>query len=188
MIQTCRIENRGLSCWGLSVVLNECYLALGFKSRYVRCIPKDPSDIDCHVIVTVYSTTYKKWLWIDPTFDAYIMNDNGQLLGIQEVRESLILGKPLILNPEANRNRKSSMEKDEYLYNYMAKNLYILESPINSEFDYETKAKGKVIQFVYLNPLDFIGKKQREKNIKQDSLNYEFKFTNNPNIFWISPE
>ena len=32
----------------------------------------------------------KKWLWIDPTFDAYVMNEKGELLSIEEVRERLI--------------------------------------------------------------------------------------------------
>ncbi len=188
MINVCKNENRGLNCWGLSVVLNECYLALGYKSRYVRCLPKDSTDTDCHVIVTVYSTTYKKWLWIDPTFDAYIMNENGDLLSIQEVRERLINSKQLIINPEANWNHKTSETKEEYLYKYMAKNLYRLESPINSEFDYETDLNGKLIKYMDLNPIDYNGYKNSGRKAKRGLSSYDLVVTNNPNIFWANPE
>ena len=58
--------------------------------------------MDCHVIVTAYSTTLKKWVWLDPTFNAYVMNQKEELLSIQEVRERLVEGKPLLLTPEAN--------------------------------------------------------------------------------------
>jgi hypothetical protein len=121
MITECRRDKKGLNCRGLATVLNECYLSMGFKSRFVTCMPRDSVFTDCHVINMVWSNDLKKWLWMDPTNDAYVMNEQGQLLGIAEVRERLINGKPLILNPDANWNHKSSAVKEEYLCNYMAK-------------------------------------------------------------------
>ena len=32
---------------------------------------------DCHVINVVYSATLDKWVWVDPTFDAYVVDENG---------------------------------------------------------------------------------------------------------------
>jgi len=92
MLEVCKKESRGLNCRGLALVLNECYLSLGIKSRVVTCLPKDSLKIDqdCHVINSVYSESLKKWIWIDPTFDAYVMNEKGSLLSIEEVREHLI--------------------------------------------------------------------------------------------------
>jgi hypothetical protein len=82
MIAQCKREDRGLNCRGLATVLNECYLAMGFTSRFVTCLPKDSLHIDndCHVINLVYLPSLKKWVWMDPTFDAYVMNERGQLL------------------------------------------------------------------------------------------------------------
>jgi hypothetical protein len=171
--------------------LNECYLSLGIKSRFITCMPKDSLgvDQDCHVINMVYSTQLKKWLWIDPTFDAYVMNENGELLSIEEVRERIINGKPLILNPEANWNHKASQTKEHYLYNYMAKNLYILECPISSEYDTETKHDGKTTMYLRLLPLDYFNKSlDKEENINQESKRQWVTYkTNNPNIFWQTP-
>jgi hypothetical protein len=188
LINTCKIDNRGLNCRGLSTVLNECYLSLGFKSRFVTCLPKDPNDTECHVINMVYSNDYKKWIWVDPTHDSYVMDEKGELLGFKEVRERLINDKTLILNPDANWNFKSSTLKEYHLYKYMAKNLYRFECPLVSEYDTETKKEGKKITYVQLLPLDYNKQTpyKTEKTYKNGVTFINYK-TNNPTIFWQSP-
>ena len=188
MLEVCKKESRGLNCRGLALVLNECYLSLGIKSRVVTCLPKDSLkvDQDCHVINSVYSESLKKWIWIDPTFDAYVMNEKGELLSIEEVRERLISDKTLILNPDANWNNKSTQTKEDYLENYMAKNLYILECLSTSEYNMETSAEGKTFNYIKLLPLDYFEQtpdKTEEKGEKNNSLWITYK-TNNPNLFW----
>lgn len=96
LIKVCKAENRGVNCRMLATVLNECYLSMGIKSRYITCMPRETEFDDCHVINTVYSNDLNKWIWIDPTFEAYVMDDEGNLLGIHEVRERLIHGQPLV--------------------------------------------------------------------------------------------
>ncbi len=189
MIIECKKDNRGLNCRGLATVLNECYLSLGIKSRFVTCMPKDSIFNDCHVINMVYLEDKKKWIWIDPTNNAYVMNENGDLLSIQEVRERLISNKPLILNPDANWNNKISISKESYLYDYMAKNLYRLECPLRSEYNFETQENGKELSYVQLLPLDAYQQKpdkEQEKVEKTGTTFITFK-TNNPSIFWQKP-
>lgn len=188
MINICKKDNRGLNCRGLALVLNECYLSMGIKSRVVTCLPKDSLKIDqdCHVINSVYSESLKKWLWIDPTFDAYVMNEKGELLSIEEVRERLISDKPLILNPDANWNNQSTQTKENYLENYMAKNLYILECHSSSEYNMETSSEGKTFNYIKLLPLDYFEQKPdkaEEKGETNNTLWITYK-TNNPNVFW----
>lgn len=138
LAEACKDSSRGLNCRGLATVLNECYLAMGFKSRFVTCMPKKYIS-DCHVINTVYSNTLKKWIWIDPTNNAWVMDENGTLLSIKEVRERLRDGRPLILNEEANWNNKEKTLKENYLDNYMSKNLYYMSCTLRSEFGAEDK-------------------------------------------------
>ena len=188
MMAVCKKEGRGLNCRGLAMALNECYLALGIQSRYVTCLPKDSLgiDVDCHVINMVYAKDLKKWIWIDPTFDAYVMNEKGELLSVEEVRDRIINDKPLILNPDANWNRRNSQTKEHYLYNYMAKNLYMLECPVSSEYDTETRAAGKTIQYIRLVPLDYF-KKSLETLSSTDTkaqTTFTTHRTNNPAAFW----
>jgi hypothetical protein len=188
MISVCKKEKRGLNCRGLAITLNECYLSLGLKSRYVTCLPKDSlkTDRDCHVINMVYLNSQSKWIWIDPTFNAYVMNENKGTLSIEEVRERIIEDKPLFLNSDANWNNKNPAVKEEYLFNYMAKNLYILECPVVSEFDIETTyndeipKRKKVVEYIKLLPLDYF--KQTPDKIG-NCYN-----TNNSKLFWERPE
>jgi len=183
MINVCKKDDRGLNCRGLALVLNECYLAMGIKSRIVTCYPKDilKIDPDCHVINSVYSESLKKWLWIDPTFNAFVMNENGEMLSIEEVRERLINDKILILNPNANWNNKQTQTKEGYLKNYMAKNLYMLESPATSEYNMETHREGKTISYIKLLPLDYDN--QKPDKVESDGKITVYK-TNNPKVFW----
>jgi transglutaminase-like putative cysteine protease len=189
MIAVCTKEQRGLNCRGLASVLNECYLSMGFASRLVTCLPKDSLgvDPDCHVINMVYVPSLKKWVWADPTNDAYIMNEKGELLDIAEVRERIIRDEPLILNHTANWNHRSSTIKEDYLYRYMAKNLYILQCPVNSEYDMETPAAGKTIQYIQLLPLDYFKQQPSVKTTTKKDMTFVFYNTNNPSLFWKLP-
>ena len=123
MVELCHKENRGVNCRMMAQMLTEVYLAMGFKARFVTCLPHDLVS-DCHVITTVYSCTLNKWLWVDPTFEAYVMDENGVMLSIAEVRERLRTDKPLQINDNANWNNRSKQTKEHYLDHYMAKNLY----------------------------------------------------------------
>jgi len=181
LINVCRTERRGVNCRMMATILNECYLSMGIKSRFITCMPKETNFDDCHVINMVFSKDLNKWIWIDPTFDAYVMNEKGELLGIAEVRERLIKGKTLILNPDANWNKTKSETKDYYLEIYMAKNLYRLECPVRSEYDSETYTNhdGKKVIYLELLPLD---------GLVQSSESDTHYITNNPDLFWAKPE
>lgn len=194
LIKVCRTEKRGVNCRMMATILNECYLSLGFKSRYVTCMPKEIKFDDCHVINMVYSNELKKWIWVDPTFDAYVMNEKGELLGLAEVRERLINDKPLILNPESNWNREASETKENYLDYYMAKNLYRVQCTVSSEYDTESFKEGKTLTYLELLPLDGleqVPQKSESQDVKSGQrtknsyVNYK---TNNPDLFWTKPE
>lgn len=188
LLTVCQQEKRGLNCRGLATVLNEVYLAMGFQSRFVGCLPKDTADFDSHVINSVYSTSQKKWLYMDPTQDAYVMNEQGNLLSIEEVRERLINGQPLLLNPTANWNHKQSATKEEYLYRYMAKNLYQLETPVSSEYNLETRATGKTIQYVRLLTQPAAAKAPPISTDKVGTTTLISYTTSNAAAFWQPPQ
>lgn len=137
IVEVCDAQNRGVNCRMMATMLNECYLAMGFKSRFITCMPKEYVS-DCHVINAVYSKTLNKWLWMDPTFNAYVSDEKGNLLGIAEVREYLRTDKLLALNEDANWNNQNKQTKEYYLDSYMAKNLYWMSSPLHNGYNVET--------------------------------------------------
>lgn len=186
LLKVCRNGGKTLNCRGMATVLNEVYLACDIPSRIVTCLPKDPNDNDCHVIVTAWSATKRKWVWMDPTFMAYVMDEKGNVLGIEEVRQRLITGKPLVLNADANHNNKEAQTKQYYLQTYMAKNLYKLSCPASSEYDYETLEKGKERTYIYLVPGGSAMKSGT--SARNDGMNtYHMHYTANPNRFWQVP-
>lgn len=152
-------------------------------------MPKELEFDDCHVINMVYSNDLGKWIYLDPTNDAYVMDEKGTLLSVQEFRERLINGKPMILNPSANWNNEEACVAEYYLYFYMAKNLYRLECPVSSEYNYETRLPGKTTAYIELLPLDGINQDPQKTDvlIKDSNFTITRYVTNNPGLFWAAP-
>lgn len=152
-------ENRGLNCRFMAIMLNEIYLSMGFKSRFITCMSKAyTTDSDCHVINIVWSESLNKWIWMDPTFAAYVTDENGLLLHPGEVRKRLIENQPLILNEDANWNHKTKQTKKGYLEEYMAKNLYLISAHLVSEFETEAKEQPSKSIDITLVPSGFVYK------------------------------
>ena len=179
MVELCQKENRGVNCRMLAQMLTEVYLAMGFKARFVTCMPRDHVS-DCHVITTVYSNTLNKWLWVDPTFEAYVMDENGVMLSIAEVRERLRNDQPLQLNEDANWNNRQKTYKEYYLDRYMAKNLYYLVCMDYARFDAETVKEGRTSRYIALMPYD-------EINSQSTSIGWSILRVSDDEWFWQSP-
>lgn len=194
LIELCKKENRGVNCRMMAIILNECYLSMGIKSNFVTCMPKETEFQDCHVINSVYSSDLKKWIWIDPTFAAYVMDEKGEMQGIAEVREKLISGKTLILNPDANWNHESTQIKEYYLDQYMAKNLYRLEAALYSTPNLETYGFLPERAYLELLPLDGIvqtpqcNTSEWPNKVGTGVLKFTSYKTNNPAVFWALPK
>lgn len=190
IVELCRKEGRGVNCRMLATVLNECYLAMGFKSRFITCMPRELEFEDCHVINMVYSNDLGKWVWMDPSFAAYVEDENGTLLSIEEVRQRLIDDKPLVLNPDANWNHETPQTKEFYLEKYMAKNLYRFQCPSASTYNTETWPRTEVLNYIELVPLDALNQSPQKEEIKSKDgkvVRVEY-LTNNPVAYWAAPK
>ena len=179
MVELCQKENRGVNCRMMAQMLMEVYLAMGFNARSVGCLPRD-FVADCHVITTVYSNTLNKWLWVDPTFEAYVMDENGVMLSIAEVRERLRDDQPLQLNEDANWNNRQKTYKEHYLDRYMAKNLYYLLCMDYARFNAETVVEGQTCRYIALMPYD-------EINSYTNSFGWAYLRVSDDEWFWQSP-
>lgn len=169
-------EKRGLNCRFLATVLNEMYLAAGFKSRFITCQSKDyQTDPDCHVINMVWSDSLRKWVWMDPSFAAYVTDEHGLLLHPGEVRERLQKGLPLVLNEDANWNHESRQTVEGYLKHYMAKNLYVISAYRHSGYQLEGKGARPGNDMVALVPVDF-------------DFRNATKLTSDEAYFWQAPQ
>lgn len=171
-----KTTGNGVNCRMLALTLCDVYLAMGYKARVVTCMPANPYDADCHVINTVWSETMQKWLYVDPTMDAWVMDENGSMLSIAEVRERLIDGRELVLCPTANWNHEQTQTKEYYLEEYMAKNLYYFVCKKRSFFNQESIFRNTDNEDIRLIPAGF------------ENSNYQCVTTTDPNRFWAKPE
>ena len=136
---------------------------MGIPARYVTCMPADSLDYECHVINTVWSSQLQKWLYIDPTMDAWVTDENGTLLSIAEVRERLINDQPLVLCETANWNHESQQTKEYYLET----------NRFNPESVYRDNDPEGDVRLI---PVGFVN-----NNWKCDTIT-------DPEVFWAKPE
>lgn len=171
----CKDGDKGINCRLMAIMLTEVLLAEGIPARFLICAPKFYEyDSDAHVITVAWSRDLGKWVWVDPTFDAWVADENGVMLGPAEVRSRLISGKPLVLNDYANWNHQNKQTVENYLKEYMAKNLYIMGcNTINRpEPEGRTTSSGERGRFVYLVP---------------EGTQYGEWMTTDPEAFWVAP-
>lgn len=165
-----KAKNKGINCLLKSSILNEVYLAMGYPSRTVHCMPKGNNFMEDHFITMVFSKDLKKWIYMDPSTGGYLKDENGNLLSIQEVRDRLIKGEKIILNSDA------ILPVDLYLH-YMSKNLFRFECPLRSEFNDESNDNEKVSCRLY--PKLYIDLNPKKSN---DII------VSNPDYFWAKPK
>lgn len=174
LYQLCQTEKRGLNCRFMAAMLCEALLAENIPARYITCQSREyNTDSDCHVITVAWSRQLNKWVWVDPTFCAYVTDEDGVWLHPGEVRERLQTGKKLILNEDANWNHENQQTVEGYLEQYMAKNLYILGSNLHSSSEAESCDGSKKTENITLVP---------------EGFQYKWgQTTNDDEYFWQAP-
>ncbi len=156
LVNLAKEQERGYNCRFMAFMLTEALLAEGIPARYITCQSKAwNTDNDCHVICVAWSTSLNKWVWIDPTFAAYVSDENGLLLHPGEVRYRLQNDLPLVLNEDANWNHEEMQTKEWYLDHYMAKNLYLLSASELQQSEPEGPSNHLQGRHVILTPVGF---------------------------------
>ncbi len=179
IIQTSQNEKRGVNCRMLAILLNEVYLSMGFKSRMVTCLPSAEETFDCHVTNAVFSKTLNKWLYIDPSFEAYFMDKKGQILNHAEIRKAFISGIPLTVNEGINHNGRPYGGGESGYIRYMAKNFVRFVCTLNSGFGSEDISPF----YVELYPKNFKSCDEFERKTNAG----QFLCISNSDVFWKSP-
>lgn len=180
-------NGKGVNCKAMSIVLNDIYLAMGYRARIISCMPHEEYDTESHVTNLVYSKSLKKWVYMDPTFSAYVTDESGLILDHSEIRSALINGDSLTVKGGLSHNGEPyGGGQNYYLNKYMAKNLFRFSSPLISEYGYEYSNPEMV--FINLNPTGYRDKRiEYNKMIKNRRIGYNY-FTQDDSKFWNNPE
>jgi len=182
LITVCKTENRGVNCRMMATILNEVYLSMGYKSRFITCMPQGEKFDDCHVINEVYSVSLNKWLWMDPTFETCVTDDKGNYLSIQETRLRLVNNLPVNASKEINWNGQPyGGGGEKYLKQYMTKNLFRFSIPLNSCSGFEDVPKEKRV-YVELFPAGY-----NPSNIELGKITKGSYYTTDDVKYWAAP-
>lgn len=146
------------NCYAHAVVLNDVFHLLGYKSRYIFCMPIDYHFTDNHVVNLVYSTKLNKWLLFDAAQNLYYTDKMGIILNLQELRKCFIQDQ--VINVElldvywpGLTKRERIMFQNKVLI-YMMKNVYRFQCYQNSFLD--RLAKGREITHYHLVPTTYM--------------------------------
>ena len=155
---------KGINCVCLSIVLTECLLAIGLPAKKVFIMPCSPYDGDNHCVTQVYIREINNWVILDPTFNAYFNNEQGDYLSLLELRAHLANQEPIYFNDEAKYNDEiwGTAESAEQNIEYFAKNLFFFQSSEISTFDAGNMPNNRIIT---LSPQGYDPKQRRLNNI-----------------------
>ena len=129
----------GLNCACLATALTDCLQAAGIAARTIGCHSCNPYDFDMHVISIAYIPERTQWIMLDPTFNAYIMNENGEVVAPWEFRRLLSMRAVVKCSPHTAYHNEDSVTLEnrakEY-FRYMAKNSGFYSEWAGTMFDY----------------------------------------------------
>jgi hypothetical protein len=176
-----------INCWMYAAIFNESCLSMGFHSRVVGLKPYKFNPIECHIVNSVFVPSLKKWIFFDPNFNAYCMDENNNLLGLREIREKLINNEVIKFNKELQYNGDVTLLNiDQYIFHvksykdYLTKNMFRFECKMISKYNSETKW-WEADKFILI-PTKYINM------ISNDTLNNKKNiYTDNVDLFWQDP-
>lgn len=112
----------GLNCANLSTALCECLLAVGIRARVLYMFPLSPYDSDNHVVCEAWCEERSKWVLLDPTYRLVAHGEDGEPLGVTEIRERLSRLGSFTLCGGANHNGDAVSPGE--IREYYAKNMF----------------------------------------------------------------
>jgi len=159
----------GINCMALATILSECLLAIGLKARRVFLMPCSPYDGDNHVVTHVYIKELGKWVMFDPTFNAYIKNEQGMWQSLIELRKLLADQKPVLFNDEAKYNGVLfTSENTKENIEYFSKNMFYFQTHESSTFGHDDvigEGKTSENRLITLCPKGYDPKSMQLSNI-----------------------
>ena len=191
LIRLAQVEHKTINCYMKTIILNEVFLAMGFCSRQTHLLPHSNEEEESHFITSVYSRTLGKWILMDPDFGVYMTDDQGNILGVAEIRSRLIADEPLLVKEVVNTGQ-SSLTKEwinfrnfidgtDYTW-FLSDFIFKIRCPQNSMFDQQSKPDR-----VYF---ELIPDGYREELLQESQMPRKGKkiiYINDEYLFWQKP-
>jgi len=191
LIRLAQVEHKTINCYMKTIILNEVFLAMGFYSRQTHLLPHSNEEEESHFITSVYSRTLGKWILMDPDFGVYMTDDQGNILGVAEIRSRLIADEPLLVKEVVNTgqssltkawiNFRNFIDGTDYTW-FLSDFIFKIRCPQNSMFDQQSKPDR-----VYF---ELIPDGYREELLQESQMPRKGKkiiYINDEYLFWQKP-
>lgn len=87
---------RAINCRDKAIAFADCLVAVGIKA-YPVCM-QSADFKGCHFTCMAYISELDKWCAFDPSFGCWFSDENGNPLGLYEIREMFIEGREPVVN------------------------------------------------------------------------------------------
>ena len=189
LIRLARDEHVQINCYMKAIILNEVYLAMGWPSRQTHLLPSEKEEEESHFITSVYVPSLGKWIMMDADMGAYVTDEKGTILGVQEIRSRLIAGRPQRVKDVDDTGRLARTRNDwsnfirgvDYFW-FLRKFLFKIRCPQRSRFD---QASEPNIVLVELIPDGYRAELIRET--RTDKRERKIVSINDESLFWQRP-
>ena len=191
LIHLAKVEKMGMNCYMKTIILNEIYLSMGYKSRETHLLPHTGEENVSHFITSVYSYTLGRWILMDPDFGVYVTDDTGNILGISEIRKKLIKNESLVVVSVDTGQSKSELmwgnifnmiTGTDYFW-FLSNYIFKIRCPQNSIFNQDTGSSRRI----YFELLPDKYKGDQVNDFKMLPKNMKIYFINNEELFWQIP-
>lgn len=124
---------KGINCLSLSIVLCECLLALGIRTRVVYMMPEAVEDGDNHVVVESYISELSKWVMLDATYGNYCFDICGIPLNLREIQEVINANLDYNFSDSLNYNGETNLDIED-IKAYYKKNVFFFRCKSIQEY------------------------------------------------------
>lgn len=178
ILDIAKAERKSVNCLSHATVMTEVLLLYGFYAKTVTCLPIGTFPYDCHNITVVYVKSIKRWIALDPTFNIYFMDNNGQLISLDSIRKACINNEEILIVSN-HRFQSSETRTFQKIYmKYMAKNLFRFRTYKNV-MQRRQDTEEIIYELVPKNYMPYNG-----NYVFVASENRSVHYITNPDFFW----
>ena len=160
-------------CGTSALVMAEVMLAMGWKAKWVQCLPLDLRFGESHCITHVWSRELKKWIIVDAAQDLFYFNHHAVPFGLPDLREAILNKDRVLIYTNTQK-----MAGRTWLKQYWVKNIFRFHCFRDSCFSPFDSAE---IHHVFLDPKGYV---ITDKTVNHHGKIQTYTHTRNAWVFW----
>lgn len=160
-------------CGTYALVMTEVMLAMGWKAKWIQCLPLDLRFGESHCITHVWSRELKKWIIVDAAQDLFYFNRHAVPFGLPDLRKAILNRERVLIYTNAEK-----MAGRTWLKQYWVKNIFrfhCFQDSCFSQFDVANP------HHIFLDPKGYV---IANKRVNHHGQIQTYTHTRNACAFW----